>query len=252
MSFEAVQISHRQEEVSPLLRFLQRRDRLGREEQALIEALPQRPQRFRRGDEIVVQHSRPTESCLITEGFAARLLHMADGKRQITAVHIPGDFVDLHGLVLKVMDHSVTAVSDCRVAFVPHAAIIQLVERAPHVGRLFWMSTTIDAAIQRAWIGCLGRRSAVMHLAHLICEMYLRLNAVGLASENRMSFPVTQSEMSDILGLSAVHVNRVAQELRRTGLITWVRGEVTILDFDRLSAFADFDPTYLNLVREPR
>lgn len=239
-------------EVTPLLHFLQRRDRLGREEQALIEALPQRPQRFRRGEEIVTQHSEPTESCLITEGFAARLLHMADGKRQITAVHIPGDFVDLHGLMLKVMDHSVTAISDCKVAFVPHGAIIRLTEQAPHVGRLFWMSTTIDAAIQRAWIGCLGRRSAVMRLAHLICEMYLRLVAAGLASENRMGFPVTQAEMSDILGLSAVHVNRTVQELRRTRLITWTRGEVTILDFQRLAEFADFDPTYLSLVREPR
>jgi CRP-like cAMP-binding protein len=252
MTFDTARIGPCEAEVSPLLRFLQRRDRLSQEEQALIEALPLRTQRFRRGDEFIRQHSRPLESCLILEGLAARLLHMADGKRQITAVHIPGDFVDLHGLLLKVMDHSVTAVSDCRVAFVPHAAIIQLAERSPHIGRLFWMSTTIDAAIQRAWIGCLGRRSAVMHLAHLICEMYLRLNAVGLADRHRMSFPVTQSEMSDILGLSAVHVNRVAQELRRTGLITWVKGEVTILDFDRLAAFADFDPIYLNLMQEPR
>lgn len=252
MTFDTVQMGSREAEVSPLLRFLQRRDRVSREEQALIEALPLRSQRFRRGDELIEQHSRPQDSCLILEGFAARLLHMADGKRQITAVHIPGDFVDLHGLLLKVMDHSVTAVSDCRAAFVPHAAIIHLAERAPHIGRLFWMSTTIDAAIQRAWIGCLGRRSAVTHLAHLICEMYLRLNAVGLARDNRMHFPVTQSEMSDILGLSAVHVNRVAQELRRTGLITWEKGEVRILDFERLTTFADFDPLYLNLVLEPR
>ncbi|MDB5377455.1 MAG: hypothetical protein JWR00_1901 [Rubritepida sp.] len=251
MTFDAEQTTA-SAEISPLLRFFQRRDRLGREEQALIEALPLRTQRFRRGDEIIRQHSRPLESCLILDGFAARLLHMADGKRQITAVHIPGDFVDLHGLLLKVMDHSVTAVSDCRAAFVPHPAIIQLAEQAPHIGRLFWMSTTIDAAIQRAWIGCLGRRSAVTHLAYLICEMYLRLNAVDLASDNRMGLPVTQSEMSDILGLSAVHVNRVVQELRRTGLISWVKGEVTILDFDRLTEFADFDPTYLNLMRQPR
>lgn len=250
MTFDSAQT--RTAEASPLLRYLQRRDRLSLEEQALIEALPMRPHRFRRGEEIVAQGSRPLESCLIIEGFAARLLHMADGKRQITAVHIPGDFVDLHGLVLKVMDHSVAAISDCRAAFVPHTAIIQLAERSPHLGRLFWMSTTIDAAIQRAWIGNLGRRSAVMHLAHLICEMYLRLEAVGLAGGNCMGFPVTQAEMSDILGLSSVHVNRVAQELRRTGLITWARGEVTILDFDRLADFAEFDPTYLNLMHEPR
>lgn len=239
-------------EASPLLRYLQRRDRLSPEEQMLIEALPMRPQRFRRGEELVAQNSRPTESCLVTEGFAARLLHMADGKRQITAVHIPGDFVDLHGIVLKVMDHSVAAISDCHAVFMPHAAIIEVTRRSPHLGRLFWMSTTIDAAIQRAWIGSLGRRSAVMHLAHLICEMYLRLETVGLAGDHRMVFPITQAEMSDILGLSSVHVNRVTQELRRTGLITWTRGEVTIRDFDRLADFADFDPTYLNLIREPR
>lgn len=252
MRFDPVHMHPAQQEASPLLRYLRRRDRLSPEEEALIEALPMRLQRFRRGEDMVVQHSRPTESCLVTEGFAARLLHMADGKRQITAVHIPGDFVDLHGLVLKVMDHSVAAISDCRAAFMPHSAIIQLAERSPHLGRLFWMSTTIDAAIQRALIGNLGRRSAVMHLAHLICEMYLRLETVGLADQYRMGFPITQAEMSDILGLSSVHVNRVTQELRRTGLITWTRGEVTILDFDRLAEFADFDPTYLNLQQEPR
>lgn len=252
MTLQDLQMRPAREEATTLLRYLQRRDRLSMEEQALIEALPMRPQRFRRGDEIVVQHSRPLESCLITEGFTARLLHMADGKRQITAVHIPGDFVDLHAVLLKVMDHSVAAISDCRAIFVPHAAIIHVAERSPHLGRLFWMSTTIDAAIQRAWIGSLGRRSATMHLAHLICEMYLRLETVDLASENRMGFPITQAELSDILGLSAVHVNRVVQELRRMNLITWDRREVVILDFARLAEFADFDSTYLSLQQQPR
>jgi CRP-like cAMP-binding protein len=235
-----------------LIRSLEHRDTLSHEERALLRGLPMRVQSFHKGEDIVAEHSRPTESCLIMEGLAVRVFQMADGKRQVTAVHMPGDFVDLHGLLLKVMDHGVSAMSDCRAVFTPHRAVVEIVERAPHLGRLLWMSTVIDGAIQRAWIGCLGRRSATAHFGHLICEMYLRFEAVGLARDHRMAFAFTQTEMADILALSSVHVNRITQELRRAGLIVWERGKMVIPDFDRLAAFSAFDPTYLNLFREPR
>ena len=63
---------------------------------------------------------------------------------------------------------------------------------------------------------------------------------------------LTQSDIADVVGLSVVHVNRMIQELRASGLIIWDRKTVTVLDIDRLRELADFDPTYLNLIREPR
>jgi CRP-like cAMP-binding protein len=117
---------------------------------------------------------------------------------------------------------------------------------------MLWLATVIDAAIQRAWITCLGRRSAEQHMGHLLCELYKRLEAAGVASDNAFELPVTQAQLGDALGLSNVHVNRKLQELRSTGLVTWKDGRVIIHNFDALAKLSEFDPTYLNLQREPR
>lgn len=239
--------------VVPLIRALERRDDLSADERVLLEQLPARTRKFSKGQEMVAQGSRPRESCLVVSGLAARVQHVGDeGRRQITALHIAGDFVDLHSLLLKVMDHSVVALANCDVVFTPHERLLDITTRTPHLGRLLWLSTLIDAAIQRAWMSSIGRRSSAAQLAHLICEMYLRMEAVGLAGELSFDFPITQHELGDTLGLSTVHANRTLQELRATGLLKWQGSLVTIADFDRLAAFADFDATYLNLSKEPR
>ena len=235
-----------------LILALERRDRVSKEERRLLEQLPFRIRTFAGGEELVAEGSRPTESCLVLSGFAARQQFVADGKRQLTAIHIAGDFVDLHSMVLKVMDHSIVSLGGCLAAFVPHTGLQAIITASPHLGRLLWLSTVIDGAIERNWVTCLGRRPANTHLAHLICELYARLETVGLLRGKSFELPVTQSDIADTVGLSIVHVNRMIQELRASGLILWDRKTVTVLDIDRLREFADFDPTYLNLVREPR
>lgn len=239
-------------DIEPLMRMLGRRDVLSEFECELLAGLKRRTSRFSKGDELVRSHSRPSESCLVLEGFTAREIFMTDGQRQITAVHIPGDFVDLHALTLKTMDHSVVALTESEATFVPHAELLRIIASSPHLGRLFWLSTVIDAAIQRAWIAGIGRRSASAQLSHLLCELYRRLEAVGLAIDYSFRFPITQAELADILGMSLVHVNRTLQYLRRRGLVIWKNGTVTLPDLHQLALAADFDPTYLNLVNEPR
>jgi CRP-like cAMP-binding protein len=238
--------------VEPLIRSFSRRDRLTEEERRLIERLPRRVRSFQNDEELVKEGSRPTESCLILQGYAGRAQFLEDGKRQFTALHVAGDFVDLHALMLRLMDHSVIAIGRCEAAFIPHASLIALVEEAPHLGRLFWLSTVIDAAIQRTWITNLGRRSPSQHIAHLVCELHLRLEVVGLLRGNSFEFAATQTDVADMVGLSLVHVNRTIQELRAQQLLTWRNGIITIDDVDRLREFAGFDPVYLNLFNEPR
>jgi CRP-like cAMP-binding protein len=148
-------------QTAAFLRSLERRDSLSDDEIKTISDLPARPAVFTAGEEIVMEGSRPKNSCLVTAGFAARSQSLRSGERQITAVHVPGDFVDLHSMVLKVMDHSVVALGPCKVAFIPHENIKTVTEQNPHLARMFWLSTTIDGAIQRTWITCLGRRSAI-------------------------------------------------------------------------------------------
>ena len=150
------------------------------------------------------------------------------------------------------MDHSVGTMTPCRVAFVPHDHLRSITENYPHLTRLLWLSTLIDAAIHREWMTGMGRRSAVGQMAHLLCELYLRLKSVGLATGFSYWLPITQAETGDALGLSSVHVNRVVQELRAAGIITWRDETLIIDDWDRLAHIAEFDPGYLHLNVEPR
>ena len=146
----------------------------------------------------------------------------------------------------------VVALGACKVAFIPHGRIKEVTETNPHLARLFWLSTTIDGAIQRAWITCLGRRSAEQHLAHLICELYIRLKVIGAADDSGFVLPITQVELADALGISSVHVNRVLQEMRDEQLVVWKGARVDIVNWEKLSEAAEFDTRYLHLEREPR
>jgi CRP-like cAMP-binding protein len=196
---------------------------------------------FDAGTDIVRQGDRPAYSCLLVQGWAARSKTLEDGGRQITAFHVPGDFVDLHSFLLHEMDHSVMAVTACRVALVPHENLRRISSDHPHLTRLFWLNTLVDAAIHRNWI-----------VAQLVCEMYVRLEVVELARNLEFEFPLTQPAMADALGMSLVQVSRSLKALRREGLLAWRARTVQIPDWERLAAFASFDPAYLSLRREPR
>ena len=228
------------------------RDTLDAEEIVLLEQTIRHERLVLRGHDIVSEGSRPQESTLLLEGIAARYRVLEDGKRQITALHVAGDFIDLHAFMLKTLDHSVVALSPCKVATAAHRDLVSVTRTHPHLSRLLWLSTVIDGAIHREWIVAMGRRSKKSHLAHLICELYVRLNVVGLVQEASFHLNLSQAEVADTLGVSLVHLNKTLQSLRRDGLVRWTNRIVTILDWDRLVHVAEFDDTYLNLRREPR
>lgn len=197
--------------------------------------------------DLVREHERQVQSNLLLEGWAGRYVTLADGRRQILAVHIPGDFIDLHSFPLQVMDHSVTTFTPCRIALAPHARLRDITERHPHLARLLWLSTLIDAAILRQWLVGSGKRSSLEHAAHLFCELFTRLELVGRTQGRAFIFPLSQMEFADALGVSAVHANRTLQELRARELLAWRGRQVEILDWDGLRELAEFDTAYLNL-----
>jgi CRP-like cAMP-binding protein len=204
------------------------------------------------GADLVREGDRTDHSTLVVSGFTTRYRVLSDGQRQITAIHIPGDFVDLHSLLLKEMDHSVGALTACRVVTFPHRSLVEITEQFPHLTRLLWLLTLLDGSIHREWLVAMGRRSARQQLAHLMCEFCARLDVIGEVSDLTFRLPITQVELGDVLGLSTVHVNRVLQELRGEKLFIWHGQEIHILDWPRLQEVAEFDPRYLHLNREPR
>ncbi|HWM45735.1 MAG TPA: Crp/Fnr family transcriptional regulator [Xanthobacteraceae bacterium] len=237
---------------SPLITKLALRDRLTRGERKHLVDLVSEVKVFERGEDIVRDGSRPQTSSLIAEGFCCRYKLLGDGRRQISAIHIAGDFCDLHAFPLKIMDHGVMAITRCRVALVPHARLRTLTETQPHLTRMFWLSTLVDAAAHREWINSLGSRSAAGAMAHLFCELFVRLRAVELADEDGCPLPLTQQDLADALGMSLVHTNRTLRNLRQRGLAHLKDNRLNILSWDGLVKAADFDPAYLHLELEPR
>jgi CRP-like cAMP-binding protein len=238
--------------LAPFFRKLECRDALTDAEHEALAACAAALVDYPAGADLVCEGDRPDHSTLVVTGFATRYRVLSEGQRQITAIHVPGDFVDLHSFPLKEMDHSVGALSACRVVQFPHRALTGITENWPHLTRMLWLMTLLDGAIFREWIVAMGRRSAVEQMAHLICELDTRLDIVGLAHDHSFTLPATQNDLGDALGLSAVHINRVLQELRGEKLISWQGQTVEILDWPALQTRAEFDPRYLHLTREPR
>ncbi|MEA2999772.1 MAG: hypothetical protein QOH04_685 [Sphingomonadales bacterium] len=235
-----------------LLMKLRARDVVGDVEEEVLREAIGRVGEVAPGRPLVSAQVTLSESILLFEGLACRYKDLADGQRQIMELHVPGDFVDLHGFLLKRLDHTVGALTAVRYVVVPHDALRRITETQPHLARIFWFSTLIDAAIHREQIVSVGRRSALSRIAHLLCELYVRLKIVGLADEDGYALPLTQADVADATGLTSVHVNRMLRKLRNEDLLTFRAGRVTIHDWPGLQRVAEFDPTYLHLERRPR
>ena len=231
---------------------LERYEPVPEAERDFLEQAAARVVEYETGQSIAQEGQAPSESCLVLEAFVGRVKILPGGTRQILAIHIPGDFCDLHSFVLKKLDHDIEALSRCKVAKVPHAQIKEMTERFPRLTRALWRDVAIDGAIHREWMIGMGRRTAYERIAHLFCEMLLRLRSVGLVGDdNSYDLPLTQQQLGDVLGLSGVHVNRMLQALRRGGLIVSHGKRITIPDVDALTDAADFDPTYLHVHGSP-
>jgi CRP-like cAMP-binding protein len=220
-------------------------ERVLRESFARWQDVPSDRVVVRAGEELSV-------SVLLIEGLMCRYRDLRNGERQIMELHIPGDFLDLHSFLLKRLDHNVMSLIPCRIAMVVHSRLVEITEHHPHLSRLLWLSTLIDAAIHREWLVSLGRRSAIARVAHLFCELHARLSVVQLAEPAGFPLKITQTDLAECLGLTSVHVNRVLRQLREEGLATFREGRVEILNHEGLESVAEFDPDYLQIERRPR
>lgn len=228
------------------------RDLLSREEE---EALRETIVEFEDvpGKRTLLKRGVPLDrSILLLDGLVCRYKDLRNGRRQISALHVPGDFLDLHGFTLKKLDHDVMTLAPSRVAYAQHERLTLLTNEFPHLTRLLWFSTNLDAAIHREWELSLGQRTGVSRLAHLLCELYQRLRIVGEVKGESFAFPVNQTELGECLGLTPVHTNRVLRELRERGLAVFRNGHVAIKDLRGLEALAEFDAGYLYLDAMPR
>lgn len=202
--------------------------------------------------DLIREGENPKFAHLMLDGWACRYKTLPDGRRQIVAFFVPGDFCDLNVYVLRQMDHSVGAITRLSVADIIREDMDRLTARYPRVAQALWWEALVNAAIQREWTFNVGQRTAYERIAHLLTELFLRLRTVKMTNGTSCDFPLTQNDLADATGLTAVHVNRTLQELRRDGLIELERRQLTILDMQRLMEAAMFNANYLHLEHEGR
>lgn len=236
---------------NPLARKLGRFTRLSEDDRAALDRVSsQRVRRRRQREDIIHEGDKPDHVNLILEGWACRYKTLPDGRRQILAFFLPGDLCDMHVYILREMDHSIGALTPIVYAEIGSEDFERLTNGRPRVTKALWWDTLVTAAIQREWTTDIGQRTAVERIAHLLLELFYRLDAVGLTNGDSCELPLTQAEIAEAMGMTPVHANRMLQELRARGLIELNNKRLLILDIAGLEQIAQFNARYLHRGRE--
>ena len=233
-------------DLAGLIQRLDRRSPLAEADRQALEALPHSLRSYSAGAHFVRDGDRPENCRLLVSGFACRYKITGCGARQILSFHMPGEFVDLQNSLLGIADHGVQALAEAEAAVIPRQALSALALARPAIAKALWTETLVDGAIFREWVVNVGRRDSRARVAHLLCELSIRMEAAGLASDHRYELPMTQEQLGDAVGLTSVHVNRVLRQLGEEGLISRDRRSIVILDWQRMRAAADFNDRYLH------
>lgn len=233
--------------LQPFLDKLVSRSNLGAAEQRAILELPAHPAQIQTNRDFVRLGERVDHACFVVAGLVGRFGQNRNGARQITAVHIPTDMVDLHSVVVPQAGSALQALSVATILRVPHMALREVAHRYPAIAEAFWRECVVDAAVLSEWVVNVGRRDAKSRLAHLLCEVACRVTGREEKIRFAIPFPATQTHMGDMTGLTPVHVNRTLQALRRENVVDIQARMIHVLDWRRLIEIADFDGTYLCL-----
>ena len=227
-------------------RFLMGRLRqlMSEEEKTVLEGLVARTEWIDKPARLVARGQKSDHATMLVDGFMLRTLE-DKGQRHAVSFHVPGDFVDLHAFALKRLDHNIDTVGRVKVGYVPHEALDRVMRERPHLARVFWFATLLDAALHREWIVSLEQLTAPRRLAHIFAETWRRLEMVGLGERDGFDTPLTQLDLAEMCGATAIHINRAIRDLRERGIALFERGRVTIADRAALESYAAFDPDYL-------
>ncbi|WP_110668884.1 Crp/Fnr family transcriptional regulator [Salinicola halophilus] len=223
---------------------------LSPEEAQAIEGLPVQVVSLESGQDIVRMGERPSQCCIVIDGFSCVYKLTSDGSRQIMAIHVPGDIPDIQSLHLGLMDFGLATLSPCTIGYIPHDELRRACEKLPRLTVALWRETLVDASIYRDWLLNIGQREAFPRVAHLICELMVRLKAVGLAEDLSFKFPITQMNLADASGITSVHMSRVYAALRADGLLEVDRAKIVVKDWERLKKVGDFEPSYLHFLND--
>lgn len=231
-----------------MIRKLSTRTMLSESDHRAIRELPYLLRTYHAAAYAVREGEPPRRHCdFIQTGFAYRQKLTANGARQIVSIHLKGDFIDLQNLFLNIADHNVQALTELKVVAIEREALQTLALERPAVGRAMWIDALVDSSIYREWVMNVGRRDARARIAHVLCEVWLRMKAAGYPVEDGFELPLTQEQLADVVGLTPVHVNRTLKALQEEGVVHRNRRYVSFSDWDAMVGIGDFNALYLHL-----
>ncbi len=219
---------------------------LSQAEQEVLDSFHTRRRRFVTGRDLVHQGQSDQSAYILLSGWACSYKLLPDGQRQIVDFQIPGDFLGLRSILLRVSDHSIEPVTDIEVTEVHQSDLLEGFSKTPRLATAMLWAASRDEAMVVEHLVDIGRRDAAERMAHFLLELGARLALVGMGSKESYACPLTQYLLADALGLSAVHVNRVLRLLREGGMVTFRDGYVRFDDYDRMAEFAEFDLSYMD------
>ena len=226
---------------------LRSRQALSEQDEKLLREAGWAQRRYAR-HEVIVRAGRRLDHChLLLSGFTARCQLDSAGDRQIVGIGVAGDLLDIHGPVLGRLEQDIFALSPCEIAAIPHDKVKDMTHRSAAIQKVFWLQAAVEHSIQSAWVQALGTKRGPAKIAHLFCELQLRLGLVGIATQMGFPVPMSQQELADYAGMTHVHLNRCLKELRESGMLTFGQGWAKVQDWAGLKRLARFDENYLNM-----
>ena len=237
---------NRDDALLPLVRRLERHVKLSAPDRAALLAAPHSVRQLDRAAHIIREGDRADRCVVLLSGFACRYKLVGEGGRQIVSIHMPGDPIDLQNIFLDVSDHNIQTLTVATVATIGRDAVSALIAAAPMVGRAMWIDTMIEASVHREWVANVGRRDARTRITHLLCELAIRQRGAGIADDGSYQLPLTQEQLADATGLTAVHVNRVLRSLTAEKMIERRKWAFSINNWENLAREGDFSARYLH------
>ena len=219
---------------------------LTEEERNALSGLAKTRKTLARGDLLAEEGVRRRHVYVVLEGVIQEHRTLQAGVQQILALHLPGDVVGLAPVISTSGGHGLCALTRASVHEISETGISALISDKPDLGRVLWKEMARGSIISQEWMVSLGHRSAYGRTAHLMCELFVRFAAIDAVVDGGCAFPLTQSDLADVLGLSVVHVNRVLQKLRSERLVSVGAGRFVVENWAALADAAGFDPAYLD------
>ena len=231
---------------SPFARKLTAFVHLSQDDLSVLSDVYRRRRSFAAGRDMIHQGQADQTAYIVASGWACSYKLLPGGTRQIVDVQIPGDFLGLRSVLFRTADHNVEPITRVQASEVKEQDLLAAFTQTPRLATaVLWAASRDEAMVVEHLVG-LGRRNASERMAHFLLELGARLKLVGLADRKGFSCPLSQYQLADALGLSAVHVNRVLRELREEGLLTFQKGKVQFLNYEALVELSGFDRAYLD------